>query len=405
MHEVVRLRDTRRLVVCRNPALVDCPIPRCRRVLLAMVLGLAGTGVMAEPAANAVVIHTRSDRTTLKLAKAPQVYIAGTFNADAVRQVGQLLASGKVSAGTDVYLDARGDDIASGMVLGKMFRDAKVNTHVGAWRTGRLGLPASPATCVDACAYAYLGGVYRWTPGGRDRIGMQAKWLPGDSDAATDGMPSPKARGAYVEAMDVPLEWLAHALSAPDDGMVWWQPDAMGAWLVANNGRQALEARYDAAPKAPRLVLTQTVKGGRNEITLRCAANQLALTAHYTVGYQQATHVAGRAMYAYFEIDRHAVEKRQGELPTVDGNALVFTRDLPMADLASVLHTLSLGAWVEVTGSPVRLGFQLAPAVVAPLTRPFQTDCEALQPGYKPPAKPDEPTKPSFWDRLFGRLS
>lgn len=359
---------------------------------------------MATSAPEAVVIHTRSDRTTLRLAKAPQVYIAGSFDTDAVRQIGRLLASGKVSAGTDIYLDARGDDIAAGMALGRMFRKARVNTHVGAWRTGRLGLPAPPATCLDACAYAYLGGVYRWTPGGRDRIGMQAKWLPGDGDTASDDVPSPKARGDYVEAMDVHLAWFAHVLATPEDGMVWWQSDAMGPWLVANNGRQALEASYDPAPKAPQLILTQTVKGGRNQITLRCAANQLALTAHYTVGYQQATHVAGRAMYAYFEIDRHALEKRKGELPTVDGNSLVFTRDLPVADLASVLHTLSLGAWVEVTGSPVRLGFQLAPAVVAPLTKPFQADCEALQPGYKPPVAPEEP-KPSFWERLFGHVS
>lgn len=371
-----------------------------------LAASLACAAAIAEPAPGAVVIHTRSDRTTLKLAKAPQVYIAGTFNTEAVREIGQLLASGKVSAGTDIYLDARGDDLASGMELGRMFRQAKVNTHVGAWRTGRSGVPAPPATCLDACAYAYLGGVYRWAPGGRDRIGTQQTLLPGDADSSADGNPSPKARGDYVESMDVRLAWLAHVLTKPDAGTVWWQADAMAPWLVANNGRQPLEAAYDHAPKAPRLVLAQTVKGGRNQITLRCAANQLELTAHYAVGYQQATHVAGRAMYAYFEIDRHTIDKRKGDLPTVDGNALVFTRDLAMTDLAPLLHTLSLGAWIEITGSPVRLGFQLAPAVVEAQTQPFQADCAALQPGYKPPEHQNEPeAKPSFWKRLFSRAS
>lgn len=356
-------------------------------------------------ASDAVTIHTRSDRMTLQLAKAPQIYLAGTFNADAVRQVGALLASGKVSAGSDVYLDSTVGDVGAGIELGKMFREARVNTHVGAWRTsGRRGVPAPPATCLDACAYAYLGGVYRWAPSGRDRIGLRDDALPGAATAAQDG-PSAKDRQDYLEAMDVRAEWFAHVLTASDHGTVWWNADEMAPWLVANNGRQALEATYQPAAANPKLVLSQTVKGGQNRVTLQCAPQQVAVTAHYSVGYQQATHVAARAMYAYFEIDRQALEKRQGALPQVDGSALVFTRELPFDELATLLHTLSLGAWIEVSGSPVRLGFQLAPAVAEARTAPFLADCAAMQPGYKPPAPHEEPEKPSFWKRLFGHAS
>jgi hypothetical protein len=372
--------------------------------VLATALVLAGPAALAATP-DAVTIHTRSDRMTLQLAKAPQIYIAGTFNDDAVRQVGALLASGKVSAGSDVYLDSTAGDVGAGIELGRLFRTARVNTHVGAWRTpGRHTLPAPPASCLDACAYAYLGGVYRWAPSGRDRIGLHVDALPGDATTTQAG-PSPKDRQDYLEAMDVRAEWFAHVLTAPQDGIVWWDAGEMAPWLVANNGRQALEATYDATPANPRLVLSQTVKGGQNRVTLRCAPQQVAVTAHYRIGYQQATHVASRAMYAYFEIGRHALEKRKGDLPQVDGDALVFTRELPFADLADLLHTLSLGAWIEVSGSPVRLGFQLAPAVAEQRTAPFLADCAAMQPGYKPPEPHAEPDKPSFWKRLFGRVS
>lgn len=382
----------------------ESPNPRRRwRHVLTVALALVSAAPFAATP-KAITVHIRSDRMTLQLAKAPQIYIAGTFNDDAVRQIGVLLASGKVSAGSDVYLDSTVGDLAAGIELGRMFRTAGVNTHVGAWRApGRRSLPAPPATCLDACAYAYLGGVYRWAPSGRDRIGLRDDAMPGDATTAQAG-PSPKDRQDYLEAMDVRSEWFAHVLTASDDGTVWWNTGEMAAWLVANNGRQALEATYHPSPASPSLVLSQTVKGRQNRITLQCAPQQVAVTAHYNVGYQQAAHVAKRAMYAYFEIDRHALEKRQGALPQVDGGALVFTRELPFADLAGMLRTLSLGAWIEVSGSPVPLGFRIAPAVAAARTAPFLADCAAMQPGYKPPAH-EEPEKPSFWKRLFGRVS
>ncbi len=387
-----------------EPLLPESPHPhfRWRHALALALAGACPAALAASPAA--VTIHVRSDRMTLQLAKAPQIYVAGTFNDDAVDQIGALLASGKVSAGSDVYLDSTAGDISAGMELGRLFRQARVNTHVGAWRaSNRRTQPALPATCLDACAYAYLGGVYRWAPSGRDRIGLHDDALP-DAATTVTGEPSPKGRLDYLEAMDVRAEWFAHVLTASDHGTVWWDANEMAPWLVANNGRQALEATYHPSPASPELVLSQTVKGGQNRITLQCAPQQVAVTAHYSVGYQQATHVAARAMYAYFEIDRQALEKRAGALPQVDGSALVFTRELPFAELATLLHTLSFGAWIEVTGSPVRLGFQLSPAVAAARTAPFLADCAAMQPGYQPPPA-DEPAKPSFWDRLFGRVS
>lgn len=392
--------------VCPEPALPEFPNPRRRwlGVLVTALVPAYAPAWAATPVA-AVAIHTRSDRMTLQLAKAPQIYIAGVFNDEAVRVVGALLASGKVSAGSDVYLDSTDGDLASGMELGRMFRKAQVSTHVGAWRKpGRHTLPAAPATCLDACAYAYLGGVYRWAPSGRDRIGLHADALPEATTVATGDPPS-RDRQDFLAAMDIRAEWFAHVLTVPDAGIVWWDNSAMAPWLVANNGRQALEATYERSSTDPTLVLSQTVKGKENRITLRCAPQQVAVTAHYGVGDQQARHVAGRAMYAYFAVDQQALQKRQGDLPRVDDGALVFTRELPFGELSDLLHTLSLGAWIEVSGSPVPLGFQLAPAVAERRTAPFLADCAAMQPGYKPPAPPADSAKPSFWKRVFGHVS
>ncbi|HWU78051.1 MAG TPA: hypothetical protein VN043_16250, partial [Rhodanobacter sp.] len=78
--------------------------------------------------AGPLTVHLRSDRMTLRMAKAPQLYLAGTIDAGAVAQVQQLLQSGRLSPGTDVYLDSSHGDVASGMALGKLFRNARFNT-------------------------------------------------------------------------------------------------------------------------------------------------------------------------------------------------------------------------------------------------------------------------------------
>jgi len=345
-------------------------------------------------------VHMRSDRMTLRVAKAPQVYLAGSFNAEAVEQVRKLQQSGKLPPGADVYLDSPVGDTAAGMEMGKLFRAARLNTHLGAWRE-RSSAPARPATCLDACAYAWLGGVYRWAPSGADRIGLHESLLP-DNRIAAPGAPSPETLRSYLESMDVPAANIAQVLTPASDGIVWWKSDQLLPWQVANNGRLPLGAAYQPQPGAPKLVLTQTVRGNQNQVTLQCAPGQITLAARYAVGDSRARDLAARAMYAYFEVGEQPWQPRQGERPRADGDALVFTRQMPFAELTNVLRTVSLGVWTEITGSPVRLGFWVAPAQVEKLTQPFFTDCQALQPGHVPPKAPAEQAKPSFWKKVFG---
>lgn len=379
-----------------------------RWLALAMLChaGIALAAPAAKPA-GPLTVHMRSDRMTLQIAKAPQIYFAGTINSQAVQQVRDLLDSGKVSPGADVYLDSSDGDVAAGIALGKLFRTARLNTHLGTWRTGgwSSGVPARPATCLDACAYAYLGGVYRWSPSGADRIGLHEALLPDRTQAAPDA-PTPEDLRAYLESMGVQPAYFAHVVNTVVNGIAWWNADAMAPWQVANNGRLPLQAADQSVPGTPKLQLTQTMRHDHNRITLQCAPDKVDLTASYGVGDARARQIVARVMYAYFGVDGHAQDKRHGDAPQVDDGALVFTRQLPFADLANVLATTSLGAWFEVSGSPVRLGFWMSPSVVAKDTQTFFAACQAMQPGYVPPKVPAaEPVKHSFWQKIFGRAS
>lgn len=355
----------------------------------------------ASPVINGpLTVHLRSDRMTLRIAKAPQFYLAGTMDAAAVTQLHAWLQSGRLSAGTDVYLDASGSDLAAGMAVGRLLREAGFNTHLGAWRSGHAAAPA--AACVDACAYAWAGGVTRWSPSGRDRIGLHEAALP-DAPAA-DGAPTPQARRDYLQAMGVLPAALAKVQSAPVDGMVWWQADLLATWQVANNGRLPLTASYAQDAGVPTLVLSQTVRSDLNRISLRCAAGHVELTARYAVGYVRAEPLARRAMYAWFERDQQPGEDHHGARPVADGDALVFTRELPFSALDATLRSDSLAARIEVAGSPVKLGFWLSPSMVQKQTQPFYAACQAMQPGYVPPAPVATQTRPSWWRRLLHRI-
>lgn len=389
----------------------DSFVSRGTRLLLAVAGCALAIPVMAKSSPGfdgPLTVHIRNDRITLRIAKAPQLYLAGTINAAAVEQVRQLLQSERVSSGTDIYLDSSAGDVAAGMALGRLFRAARFNTHLGTWRTGSwrtAGPPARPATCLDACAYAWLGGVYRWSPSGVDRIGLHDNLLP-DRAVATSGAPSPSDLRDYITAMDVRPEQLRQVSSLVVNGIAWWNTEKLVPAQVANNGRLPLMASYQKSPgDAPQLLLSQTVRGESNQITLQCAPGQVTLAAHYAVGGERARDLAARAMYAYFEVGGQAWQPRLGKRPQVDGDALVFQRTMPFAQLAPLLSSGSLAAWIEITGSPVRVGFWLAPSMVEKLTQPFYADCQALQPGYVPPVTPPaKPTKPSLWRRVVDKL-
>jgi hypothetical protein len=384
--------------------LSDSFVSRGAKLLLVAAGCLPVLPAMAKSSSAIVgplTVHVRDDSITLRVAKAPQVYLAGTIDDAAVAQLRQLLDAGKLASGSDVYLDSSTGDIVSGMELGKLFRSARFNTHLGTWHTGSA--PALPATCLDACAYAYLGGVYRWSPSGADRIGLHEDRLPDRLVTSSAQMPS-----AYVESMGVQSADFGQVMGLVVNGVAWWNTDKLVRAQVANNGRLPLEAAYQKTPGVPpTLLLSQTVHGKQNQVTLQCAPGQITLTARYAVGAERTQMLAARAMYAYFEVGDQPWQQHTGERPHADGDALAFSRQMPFAQLTPVLQSASLGVWLEITGSPVRVGFWVASSQVEKLTQPFLADCQAMQPGYVPPkpsATQQPQAKPSFWKKMVDKL-
>jgi hypothetical protein len=362
-----------------------------RRFLSAMVLAAclspllahARTSKAREPAlppgdmpANQLSMAVKSDRLTLAVAKATQVYLYGVIDADAPQRFDAWVKAGKIPTGSDVYLDASGEDMGAGFALGRLFRSSGMVTHVGTLR--RPGEPPKAALCTDACAYAYLGGLYRWSASGMDRIGVHQSHVPAIRKAEAGRNQAADEAAAYLKSMDA-NPWAFYRAPTPSKtDMVWFDAEQLLGWGLSNNGRQPLNASYQRAAVPATLTFSQIVRGGDNKVTLVCAPEGVTLTAYYTVGHDRARQLVARESRAYFEINEQEIMPQQSGRARAVDDAIVLSRPLSMEQLASFLATYSMGAWIKDKSGVVRYGFTMGPARVKDSYASYYADCQKI---------------------------
>src|SRR6185312_9170006 len=255
-------------------------------------------------------------RMTLAMTGYPQVYLHGEIDADAARRFRGMLDSGRISFGSDIYLNAAGGDADVGMALGRMFRAAGMATHLGTPRLPKhASVTAKTAVCTDACVYAYLGGLYRWAPSGRDRIGF--------STPPTGGAAVPSGVHAYLKDMGIDAAALAAAVTASNVGPAWMTADQMTARNLANNGKLPLTATAQLSTPMPTIELRQVGRKGTHRLTIQCSPGKTIVTAFDEVGVVRARQVAARGARSYFQLGDKPVLDQARDGAVVEGNALV----------------------------------------------------------------------------------
>ena len=305
-----------------------------------------------ESTPSQLSIQVNNDRLTLTVAKAPQIYLSGVIDAAAPQRFESMMRTGKIANGSDIYLNASGGDIHAGMALGRLFRQGTMVTHLGTQRRQR-GAPGKPALCTDACAYAYLGGLYRWAPTGADRIGFPAQMAvdPKPQQASDDV-------AAYLKDMDIDATALATLLSASHAGTTWLTADQMISARLANNGRLPLLATYQMQNGEPYLTLNEVKRGGAHRMTLECRRDGVILTAYNTVGTEHAQQIVARGARSFFEVNRAENSPPQQNNASAQDQSIVVTGTYPGEQLGSLISAHTLGAWVRDRNSTLRYGFE-----------------------------------------------
>lgn len=321
-------------------------------LIVSLMPGACAARARSETSARQLSVEIKSDRLTLAVTGVPQVYLSGVIDASALQRIRSLVEQGRIPAGSDVYLNASGGDPQAGMSLGRLFRSKSMATHLGTRRKG--GPRAAPAICTDACAYAFLGGLYRWPATGGDRFGLPNL----ASDTAHAGDSAVTAARSYLSAMGLELTAMKPLWQASGNPVMWLNADQMRVYGLTNNGALAPTASYSLAGPAPFLELKQTDRSGEHRLTFTCQPGRIVMTAFNQVGTDRARQIVARGTRSYFALNRRETLS-QPHGATVAGGAVAITRDYPPDQLVYLLSSHTVGAWVTGNKQAFRDGFAL----------------------------------------------
>ncbi|MEO7068695.1 MAG: hypothetical protein ABI114_17425 [Rhodanobacter sp.] len=311
----------------------------------------------SNAAASPLSVKIYADRMTVAVAGAPQVYLYGSIDIDAPQRFADLVKSRKILPGSDVYLNATGDNIDAGIALGRLIRDGAMSTHLGRpTRTRREKMGDKSSICTGACAYAYLGGVYRWAPAGRDRFGIAAASAVDPKN--TDATQAAERVSSYLKDMGVAATAFTTLRANSAAPTVWPTADQMISSGLSNNGHQPLVAGFQMETGVPSLDLKQTGRHGEQRLTLQCRPGSVSLTAYNKVKVRHAQQIIGHAARSYIAVDqKETLSKPRGDGIRLAGDTLIVERTYPSSQLQSLLSAKSIGAWISQQNSPLRYGF------------------------------------------------
>lgn len=347
--------------------------PCLASVLLASFIAMqahgqsSSRGSSQDGGSDQLAVQVNDDRMTISVAKVPQVYLYGPIDAGAAQRVQAMIQSRRIPPNSDIYLNSPGGDVAAGIALGRLFRAGNMTTHLGSPRkTARQPIVPKSSQCVNACTYAYAGGMFRWAPTGSDRFGAQP--------LSTTVTPSTDA-AAYLKEMGVNPEVFG---STPGGEVTWLNADQMLANGLSNNGRLLPTAVNSPVSNVALLSLTQVTREGEHRITLQCRPDGLTITAYYAIGADRARQMVARATHSYFEINDQPINSSDRVNASAVDQSVVVSQPLPLAQLDQLLSAHLMAAWLADRGGAVRYGFWMSLDPVRKDLRTYGNNCEYL---------------------------
>lgn len=90
------------------------------------------------------------------------IFLDGTIQRNTNRDFEEYLLHNKIPERSLVYLNSPGGNLLGGIELGRVIRKYGLSTDIGKHATKATRSEIEPGTCYSACAYAYLGGRFRY---------------------------------------------------------------------------------------------------------------------------------------------------------------------------------------------------------------------------------------------------
>ena len=309
----------------------------------------------------------------------PDVYMSGVIDPGASARFLAMIKSGQIPTGSNVYLNSPGGSLAAGLALGRLFRAGSMTTVIGTppfASGGKAALADESVMCASACAYAYLGGMWRLAPATGAPFGVHQFYLPNVTSAKVGQIE--EASGlvvAYLHEMGINSDVFTLASTAAPNHVVWLNGSQMLRLGIANNGLGNISAEYKLVEGIPYLLLDQPSRDGEHKIVILCAPTHVTFDAFYIVGHPRAEEIVKNAARAYFSLDTaEHIPAESGSLSATNSVSF-YQREIPKSVLGTLVSDHTIGAWVNDRNGVFRTGFTMDLSSVSSKIKNYYENC------------------------------
>lgn len=223
-----------------------------------------------------------------------RLFIDGVIDEATPAQVEKILSSH--NGEMQVYLNSPGGNLFSGIKTGKILRKYRATTFVGKYRY--LGKSENkprvyeiePGGCESACAFAFLGGHYRFMYSSKSKLGVHRFWsVDGPKvDDIDNAQVITAAIVNYLNEMQIDSALMNYVVLAGKNEMKYLDNEIMRKLNVTNDGRALPEWSIDIGKNGVYLSGRQDIMTGGGQLLMFCDAARIIMLTRTEVGSKNA---------------------------------------------------------------------------------------------------------------------
>lgn len=225
------------------------------------------------------------------------IFAEGVIDPGSAGRLEELIREHDIPGRSVLYMNARGGDLAAGLALGRVIRDAGLYTYVGS--RDEKG-EATWGICTDAGVLAFLGGPFRWIMNGSEVCFSPAM------TGMEEGSPTGQLLAAYLVEMEIDTGLLDHLQTAGTEETCMTEADLAGMG-INRSGDEAVRWSIEQIEHGEYLKGEINTWRGINKIMFYCLDGRLRLHAIFDP--------EGRAREILDELNAHTVQLDDQYIP------------------------------------------------------------------------------------------
>ncbi len=290
------------------------------------------------------------------------IYLSGQIGADTAEKFEAFVKEHKVPVWSDVVLNSPGGSLYGGMELGRIFRKYQLNTDIGIRESSKADkFSYSAGECYSSCAYAYLGGQFRYLKKG-SRYGVHRFYAsnPAYGDMDTAQITSAQIVG-YLHEMGIDPEFFNLSTKAAADEIYEPSPAVLEKLSVVNNGWGRTTWSVESKQGLIYLKGERNTAYGINKFIMGCTDKGILLHMIFDPQGHQAEVVNMHAHSLVIDMKDEPITAEETDIN--NGSGWFYADYLLTNDqVRRIMAANSVGVILQwAYGAPVFLGFNAMP--------------------------------------------